>query len=61
MELILTTEQMTYSGAALARHEGKIIFVPFALPGERVRVRLTATKKQWAQAELLEVLEPSLN
>lgn len=55
----LVTEQMAYGSAALARHEGQVVFVPYALPGERVRVRLRPTTKNWAEAELLEVLEPS--
>ncbi len=55
----LVTEQMSYGGSALARHEGRVIFVPYALPGERVRVRLRPTKKRWAEAELIEVLEAS--
>lgn len=60
MQIIdLTTEQMTYGGAALARHEGQIIFVPYALPNEQVRVRVRSTKKRWAKAELIKILEPS--
>ncbi len=55
----LTTEQMAYGGAALARYEGKVIFVPYALPNERVRVRVTFTNKRWVKAELLDVLEAS--
>ncbi len=55
----LTIEQMTYGSTALARHEGQVVFVPYALPGERVRVRLRPTTKNWAEADLVEVLEPS--
>ncbi|MBA3534952.1 MAG: class I SAM-dependent RNA methyltransferase [Ardenticatenales bacterium] len=60
MEIIeVVTEQMAYGGAALARHEGLVLFVPFALPGERVRVRVPPTTKRWVEAELVEVLEAS--
>lgn len=52
-------EQITYTGAALARHEGRVIFVPYALPGERVHVRVPDGNKQWSEAALLEILEPS--
>jgi len=38
---------------------GRAIFVPFGLPGERVRVRIVEEKRGFARAELLEVLEPS--
>ena len=60
MQIIdLTTEQMTYGGAALARHEGQVIFVPYALPNERVRVRVGSTEKRWAKGKLIEILTPS--
>ncbi len=39
--------------------DGRIAFVPFTLSGERVRIRLTRARKGFAEAELLEVLEPS--
>ncbi|HBY99186.1 MAG: 23S rRNA (uracil(1939)-C(5))-methyltransferase RlmD [Ardenticatenaceae bacterium] len=58
-ELELTVEAMAYGGAALGRHEGRVIFVPYALPGERVRVRLTRQHKRWAEAELVAVVVPS--
>lgn len=35
------------------------MFVPFALPDEKVRVRLVEEKRSYARAELLEVLEPA--
>jgi 23S rRNA (uracil1939-C5)-methyltransferase len=55
----LQTERMAAGGAALARHEGRVIFIPYALPGERVRVRLRTGRKGWSAAELIEVLESS--
>ncbi|MCC7518012.1 MAG: class I SAM-dependent RNA methyltransferase [Verrucomicrobiae bacterium] len=39
--------------------DGRAVFVPFTLAGERVGARVTRKKKGWAEAELLEVLEPS--
>ncbi len=39
--------------------DGRAVFVPFGLPGERVRIRLTEEKQNFARGELLEVLEPS--
>ncbi len=43
----------------MGRHEGKVIFVPYALPGETVRVEIEISKKGWAQARLVEIVEPS--
>ncbi len=39
--------------------DGRAVFVPFGIPGELVRVRLVEEKKNFARAELLEVLEPA--
>jgi 23S rRNA (uracil1939-C5)-methyltransferase len=57
--LDLTLEKMTYGGEAMGRHAGKAVFVPFGLPGEIVRARILEDRKNFARAELLEVLNPS--
>ena len=57
-DVLLTA--LTYGGDAIGRlPDGRAVFVPFALPGERVRVRLVEEKRGHARAELLEVLEPA--
>lgn len=53
-------EKFTYGGNVIGRlTDGRAVFVPFGLPGEWVRVRLVEEKKNFARAELLEVLKPS--
>ncbi len=54
-----TVDGFTHGGEGVARIEGKAVFVPGALPGERVRVRVVDDRPNWARAELLEVLDPS--
>lgn len=49
----------THGGEGVARIEGKAVFVPGALPGERVRLEVVDDRKRWARAQLLEVLRPS--
>ena len=47
-------------GNGLARlNDGRAVFVPFTLPGERVLVRIHHEKKDYAQAELLKIIQPS--
>ncbi|HEX9027677.1 MAG TPA: class I SAM-dependent RNA methyltransferase [Anaerolineales bacterium] len=59
-EFILTLDQFTYGGDCLGRlPDGRAVFVPFTLPGERVRIRLTEEKKGFARGKVLEVLAPS--
>jgi len=53
-------ERVSYGGAGIGRLSGKVVFVPFAIPGERVLVRILREKKNFAEAELHSVLEPSV-
>jgi 23S rRNA (uracil1939-C5)-methyltransferase len=56
----LQLEKHTYGGDAMGRlPDGRAVFVPFGLPGERVRVRLTEEKGGFARGELVEILETS--
>ena len=43
----------------LARHDGQIVFVAGAIPGERVRVRIDRVSKQLAFGSAVDVLVPS--
>lgn len=59
-EVTLLLERFAYGGEALGRlPDGRVVFVPFALPGERVRARLVAARRGHLRAELLEVLDPA--
>ncbi len=53
---LVQIEKPVYGGAFLARDEGKAIFVPLALPGEEVRVRVVEEKRGYATAEIEELL-----
>jgi len=50
---------MANGGPALGRHEGRVVFVPYALAGETVRAEISDDRERYAFARLLEVLEPS--
>lgn len=57
-DVTLTTQ--TYGGDAMGRLEdGRAVFVPFGLAGEKVRVRLVEEKKNFARGEILQILETS--
>ncbi|HUS94534.1 MAG TPA: class I SAM-dependent RNA methyltransferase [Patescibacteria group bacterium] len=56
----LELTDMANGGAALGRDENeRVIFVPFGIPGETVRVMATDEKKRFAWGDLVEVLIPS--
>ena len=58
-DFTLQLTAIAHGGAALGRHEGRVIFVPYALPGETARVEITEDKGRYAFARLAKVLEPS--
>lgn len=58
-ELTLTVGAAANGGSCVARHEGRVVFVRYALPGETVRVRVTNERGSYWHAEVLEVIEPS--
>lgn len=51
---------VAHGGVFVARHEGRVVFVTDAIPGERVRARLSDTKaSSFWRAQTVEVLEAS--
>jgi tRNA/tmRNA/rRNA uracil-C5-methylase (TrmA/RlmC/RlmD family) len=58
--LDLEVERIAHGGVAVARHEGRVVFVADAIPGERVRARVTdARKDRFWRADTVEVLDAS--
>ena len=60
-KVIRDVQVMDYAseGKALARVDGKVIFIPGAVPGDVVHVRLLRSRKDWAEAQILELVKPS--
>lgn len=58
-ELELTVGAAANGGSCVARHDGRVVFVRYALPGEVVRARVTERRGSHWHAEVLDVLEPS--
>ena len=58
-ELTLTTGPPANGGSCVARHEGRVVFVRYALPGETVRVRVVGDHGSYWHADVVEVIEPS--
>src|SRR5215471_7805683 len=55
----VSTERLAYGGDAIARHQGFVVFIPFAAPHEVLRVRITELKKNFARAALEAIVTPS--
>ena len=58
--ILITLDKLTYGGDAMGRlPDARAVFVPFALPGEQVRIRLVEEKRGYARGELLEIIQPA--
>jgi 23S rRNA (uracil1939-C5)-methyltransferase len=57
--LDLRVDGLAFGGNGVARHEGYVVFVRGAIPGDLVRAVLTKRKRAYGEARALEVLEPS--
>lgn len=58
LENILVTDYAA-EGKSIARHDGKVIFISGAIPGDRVDLLLVKNKKDWAEARVEALREPS--
>jgi tRNA/tmRNA/rRNA uracil-C5-methylase (TrmA/RlmC/RlmD family) len=55
----LKIEDIAFGGKGVGRDQGKAIFVPYTIEGELVSAKIVREKKQFAEAELVEVKESS--
>lgn len=55
----LTIEDVAFGGKGVGRDQGKAVFIPVTVDGERVTAKIVREKKQFAEGELVELLEPS--
>ncbi len=48
-------ESCAFGGDGIARHGGEVVFIPGALPGEKIIARITAEKKNFSRAEIVRI------
>ena len=58
-ELVVDISNVAHGGHFVARHDGRVIFVRHAITGERVKIRITELSKNFARADVIEVIESS--
>jgi 23S rRNA (uracil1939-C5)-methyltransferase len=57
--ITLTLTGIAHGGEAIGHLAGKIVFVPYAIPGETVQAEIIEEKQRWARARRVRVLRPS--
>ncbi|MBU0493407.1 MAG: TRAM domain-containing protein, partial [Chloroflexi bacterium] len=55
----LSLTAMAHGGEAIGRYQGKVIFVPYALPGENAVVEIVQEKPKYARATLINLVTRS--
>jgi 23S rRNA (uracil1939-C5)-methyltransferase len=58
-ELELEVDSLAQGGRGVARADGYVVFVAGGLPGDRVRARITRSKRDFGEAKAVELLRPS--
>jgi 23S rRNA (uracil1939-C5)-methyltransferase len=55
----LRIEDVAFGGKGVARENGKAVFIPFTIDGEKVSAQIVHEKKQFAEAEIVDLREDS--
>src|SRR5688572_11088402 len=50
---------MAAEGKSIGKHEGKVIFVPFTIPGDVVDVKVRKSRKSFAEGSIIQYLKKS--
>ena len=58
-EILVQVENAAFEGKTIARTEGFVIFVEGAVPGDTARVRILKAKKNYAEAKVVSLEQPS--
>lgn len=60
MDLIeIEIDKIAAGGSGFGHVNGKACFIPFAIPGDRVKARVKKEKKSYIEADLIEIINPS--
>ena len=57
-ELDLDVDTLAFGGAGVARLDGYVVFVQGGMPGDRVRAVVSKSKRAYAEARAVELLQP---
>ncbi len=56
---VVTIEKVAHGGHFIARHQGAVIFVRHAIPGEEAEIEITGTGSSFNRADVIRVINPS--
>lgn len=50
---------IAHLGEAIGSHNGKVVFVPYGIPGETVKAKIIKDEGDYFRAEIVDIVEPS--
>ncbi|GAB5046817.1 class I SAM-dependent RNA methyltransferase [Thermodesulfovibrio sp. TK110] len=58
-EIEIQLTGIAHLGEAIGKYDGKVVFVPYGIPGETVRVKIIKDEGDYLKAEIVDVVTPS--
>jgi 23S rRNA (uracil1939-C5)-methyltransferase len=52
-------ENAASEGKSIAKHDGKVIFIPFSAPGDVVNIKVNKQKKSYAEGQIIKLIQAS--
>lgn len=59
IEKIISIDRLAFGGEGVGRDEGKVVFVPWTAPGDKVRAQIVSDHGRFERGEIVEILEKS--
>ena len=57
--MTIIADKMVFGGKSLGKIDGKNVFIPYTLPGEKLEIDITERNKDYDNAEIVKILEAS--
>lgn len=58
-EIEVTLTGIAHLGEAIGKIKGKVVFVPYGIPGETIKAKIVKDEGDYCRAEISEIVEPS--
>ena len=59
-DVVVQVERVAFGGSGIGRlGDGKVCFIPYVIPGEKVKARIRSTHSSYVEADLSEIIEAS--
>ncbi len=60
IEIELEITGIAHLGEGIGKHEGKVVFIPYVIPGEIIRAKIIKDEGDFYRGEIIDILQPSI-